>query len=94
MFKCIRFIKFKKELKDEKIQIFSKMRQSQNLDEWKELREKYHTYDQMDHPHGRISMETLISIMANLSMLSLVLYFEKVDIITSKIFNWIKPRKF
>lgn len=92
MFKCTK--QFKKSVKDEKKKIFEEMRSKNNIEEWRQLKEKYDAYDQMDNPNGHISKDTMLAIGGNLAMLAMVLYFEKFDIITSRAFNWIKPRKF
>ena len=89
-----KFNKFRKRIREEKVKTFELMKESQSSKEWSELKEKYETYDKMENPGGHISRDTIASIAGSLLMTLLVLHYEKFDIVTSKCFSWLKPRKF
>ena len=91
MFKCL---KFRKKVREERWKIFEKMKDATDQKEWSCLKEKYETYDKLENPGGHISRDTLASIGGSVLMTLLVLHYEKLDIITSKCFSWVKPRKF
>lgn len=92
MFKCL---KFRKDIRTERYATFERMKKAaSDKQEWSALKEQYEMYDKMENPGGHISKDILVSIAGSLLMTVLVLRFEKFDIITSKMFSWVKPRKF
>lgn len=90
MFKCTRL---KKDANVEKMKIFSKMKTEANHDEWLKLKVRYDAYDKMENPSGYICKSDMLAATASLASILLVLHFEKLNIITSKCWNWIKPKK-
>ena len=91
MFKCL---KFRKKVREERWKKFEEMRNAQSQQQWAQLKEQYDAYDKMENPGGHVSRDTLFSIGGSLLMTLLVLHYEKLDIVTSKCFSWVKPRKF
>ena len=91
MFKCLRF---RRKVREERWKTFEKMQNTTDKEEWRTLKEQYETYDKLENPGGHVSPDTLFSIAGSVLMTVLVLHYEKLDIVTSKCFSWVKPRKF
>ena len=86
--------KFRKKVREERWKTFEEMKNAKDQKEGSIAKEKYEAYDKMENPGGHVSRDTLFSIGGSLLMTILVLHYEKLDIVTSKCFSWVKPRKF
>lgn len=72
----------------------AKKKYDRSIANWEQLNEHYVTYDVLaSKQRFKVSPDTALTLGVGLLEIVLILYFEKVDIVTSKALNYVVRRK-
>ena len=76
-----------------KLKVFEEMKTERDPKRWKELKEQYDAYDKMECPGGRLSRSEILTGAVSIASVLLVLHYEKLDVIVTKAFSWVRPKQ-
>lgn len=79
----------KRQIIDERDQVFEKMSNCEDPEKWKFYKEQYDGYNDMLKRTWKVSPDTLLLVGANILGLILILNYEKMGIVTSKALNFV-----